>query len=294
MKHTCSQLLLSACAPLAAAYAPSLFPGGQISALSPAMLKPALLVPRQRAELLRHSPPQALTGGDPGVPSDDDEGITKYYRTLGIPENADYDEIMNAHMALIERYAGQSSRLADIETAKEKVLDDRLRRRMSGSLRPEVADSPFDENPTERIMPWVPVSDTIKKLFTLPPRSHVFKVLPLMGGLVFASWVSPSIAGTAMLMNTVSAIGFLYNQGTPEVRRDDMGQVGEIRPTQTKPMILAFAITAVPYAIGYIQAKRYLRPQWLPEMVLRVTFCSIGMILTALFMRVQGKGSLFP
>lgn len=69
------------------------------------MPRPALLVPRQRAEVLRHSAPQALTGGDPGVPEDDDEGITKYYRILGIADDAEYDDIMDAYMALSERCA---------------------------------------------------------------------------------------------------------------------------------------------------------------------------------------------
>merc|ERR1712007_227696 len=81
------------------------------------------------------------------------------YRTLGISDDASYDEITEAYIALTENYAGNNELLARIESAKESVLSDRLSQRLQGTLKPVVADSPWDEKPIERIPPWVIAAD---------------------------------------------------------------------------------------------------------------------------------------
>ena len=49
------------------------------------------------------------------------------YRTLGIAEDATYDEITEAHIELSERYVGDSPRLADLDDAMERVVNEMLR-----------------------------------------------------------------------------------------------------------------------------------------------------------------------
>jgi len=212
------------------------------------------------------------------------------YRILGIPEDATYDSIMDSYMALSETYAADPGRLAELESAKEKILDDRLSARMSGTLRPAVADSPFDEKPVEWIPPWVTGWEIAQKLFEVPTPKYALKVVGLIMGLAAATWISPNSAGTILLINVMSGLGFIYNRGTPDVPRDDFGQVGEIRPVKPKPMALTCGIGFGLWMWGYLKAKRLVALALVPasfEMVLRTTFISAALTLAALFVKVQ-------
>ena len=71
--------------------------------------------------------------------ADGDEALGLAYRTLGIAEDATYDEITEAHIELSERYVGDSPRLADLDDAMERVVNEIMRRRLRGEMRPKVA-----------------------------------------------------------------------------------------------------------------------------------------------------------
>ena len=71
--------------------------------------------------------------------ADGDEALGLAYRTLGIAEDATYDEITEAHIELSERYVGDSPRLAALDDAMERVVNEIMRRRLRGEMRPKVA-----------------------------------------------------------------------------------------------------------------------------------------------------------
>lgn len=81
------------------------------------------------------------------------------------------------------------------------------------------------------------------------------QVLGLIGGLTVASWISPNSAGTILLINVMSAMGFMYNRGQADVKRDDFGQIGEVRPMKPKPMGLTCAITFSFWMWGYLKVQ---------------------------------------
>ena len=56
----------------------------------------------------------------------------------------------------------------------------------------------------------------------------------LMLGLVLATWIAPSCGGTVLVLNVFSAMGFIYQRGEPEVVRDDLGQIGEVKPFKAR------------------------------------------------------------
>ena len=122
----------------------------------------------------------------------------------------------------------------------EQILDDRLRARMSGSLGAaagvEQVAAAFDRPPPKRTMPWVYIPRIARKVFAMPTKKWAIQVVGLLGGLTFAAWCSPSSVGSVLLLNTLSCAGWMYNRGTPDVVRDDYGQIGEIRPMKPKPM----------------------------------------------------------
>ena len=52
------------------------------------------------------------------------------HRLLGVPPNAEYDEVQQAVKALKEKYAGDTKRLLKIDVAKDKIAELRLRQRV--------------------------------------------------------------------------------------------------------------------------------------------------------------------
>lgn len=56
------------------------------------------------------------------------------FRTLGIPPTAEYDEVKAAVTALKAKYAGDTKKLLQIDVAKDKISELRLRQRVSGTL----------------------------------------------------------------------------------------------------------------------------------------------------------------
>ena len=56
------------------------------------------------------------------------------FRLLGVPPNAEYDEVQQAVKQLKEKYAGDTKRLLKIDVAKDKIAELRLRQRVSGTF----------------------------------------------------------------------------------------------------------------------------------------------------------------
>jgi len=225
-----------------------------------------------------------------GLASEEDEG---YYRALGLSDDAGYDEITDAHMRLTEQYAGDQARVDQLDEAKDKVLALMLRKRMEGSLKAEYGGQMAREDrpPVPKTPIWEIVNEFRKKTVGLPARRDALNIFGLIGGLTFATWLAPTTAGTIMLINTVSAMGFMYNRGEPDVPRDDFGQIGEIRPMKPKPMALTVAVTATGWLWGYRRAKALLLTgavaPWVPEIVLRTTMVSFALSIFALFVKAH-------
>ena len=141
-------------------------------ALRPAALRPALLTPLAAP---RHAAVVALEAPD------------NPYRVLGVTEDATYDEIMDAHIELTESCGGDEACVARFDSAKEKILDDRLRARMSGSLGAaagvEQVAAAFDRPPPKRTMPWVYIPRIARKVFAMPTKKWAIQVVGLLGGL---------------------------------------------------------------------------------------------------------------
>jgi hypothetical protein len=242
-----------------------------------------------RSVLLRRS----LARTPPAIVAISEE-VAFAYRQLGLPEDATYDEITDAALELEEKYKDNSARLGAIEKAKEVVLDDRLRQRMSGTLQAKYEGSlSIDDRPAVKRTPiWVIANGIRKKCIIMPTPKYALYVCALLGGLSLATWLAPSTAGTILMINVMSGMGFVYNRGEPDVVRDDFGQVGEIRPMQPKPFAVTALLTAAIWLAGFIKAKQMVAAMVNPprslELVLRTTLISTGLILPALFFRVQG------
>jgi len=221
------------------------------------------------------------------------EDAAQAYRLLGLPEDATYEQIWDSYETLSERYAADPARVSSLDSAKDKVLDDRLQQRISGTLGATYEGlTAREDRPVPPKTPlWVHANDLRKKLILVPSPRYAFQVFSILGGLTFATWLAPSTAGSILLINIVSAMGFIYNRGEADVVRDDFGQIGEIRPMKPKPFMFTAAITASFSFVGFMRAKRIVSAMAAPpkglEGVLRTTLISAGLMIPALLLKVH-------
>jgi len=166
------------------------------------------------------------------------------YRELGLPEDATYDKVMDAFMELSEQYRDDPERILTLELAKNKVLDERLKQRMSGNLAGAVA-SPFDERAKVRTSPLVIAKRVLQrtvKPFEVPTLAHAKACVPLLGFMTSAMLIAPRVQMLGTILMTVNSGMLIYSRNTDPLATDDFGQVGEIRPMKRKPMALTCAI----------------------------------------------------
>lgn len=218
------------------------------------------------------------------------------YRTLGLSADATYDDITNAETDMTERYAGDEAMLKRIEEAKDLVTDDKLRQRMAGARAIYEGQMAKEDRPVVLPdPPWVVANEIRKKLFQRPDLKYALRVVLLMGGLGIVPLFSAGAGQTCLLLSTVSAMGFVYNRGEAEIVRDDMGQIGEVRPMEKKPMALCVGSTMLFWFWGYFKAKRVVAAMAAPgaavprglEMVVRCFLCSFALIPQCLFLKVH-------
>ena len=120
------------------------------------------------------------------------------------------------------------------------------------------------------------------------PRAQVCTVLV---GFSIGSWFAPNVAGTVLFINVASGWSFLYYRNTPEVPLDDFGQVGEIRPLESKPLIFSLIVTAAMYIWGSVWSRRVLatvaNPSKPLEVATRTTCVSLLLLFPSLFMKAR-------
>ena len=222
------------------------------------------------------------------------EDSSDAYRTLGISEDAAYDEITTAYDNLSEQYAGDAAYIAKLDAAKDKVVNAMLSRRLSGAAAQYEGGLALEDRKVPPPTPiWEKANNLRKKTILRPSPRYALQVFALLGGMALACWVAPSTAQTSGLLATASGMGFMYNRGEAEAVRDDFGQIGEIKPMKPKPFALTVSITALVWLLASIRTSQMMAvlPQKPPKglvMIVRTTLVSLGLIIPALFVRVHG------
>jgi len=217
---------------------------------NPALLRPPLSVaPRRIAPSIAPRMAVSLPGFGGGGGSADtgpSEEVLAYYRLLGLAEDASYDEINVAHDGLADKYKGDVKMTIKLQVAKDKILDDRLRQRMSGALKSAVAESPFDRK--EAPEPFIKIPPFLADVMELPTRALLQKNALVFGAIGFLPVISKSWAATSVGLGFAVSLYLLYNRGVPESSSSEMGM--EMRPPKAKPLILATGFTLLAGALG--------------------------------------------
>jgi len=179
---------------------------------------------------------------EPEGPSEEAQGL---YRMLGLAEDATYDEINEAYEVLATKYAGETKRLINLQVAKDKILEDRLRQRMSGSLKASVSESPFERRDEPRKLISLP--PFLEGVMELPTRQELTKNAIVFACIGLLPVLSLSWASTSVSLGFAASLYLLYNRGVPD-SGNTMG--AEMRPPKVRPLLISAGVTFLAGAIG--------------------------------------------
>mmetsp|Transcript_6607 Transcript_6607/g.16919 ORF Transcript_6607/g.16919 Transcript_6607/m.16919 type:complete len:271 (+) Transcript_6607:10-822(+) len=210
-----------------------------------------------------------------------------YYRVLGITEDASYDEITEAFSSLVAQADGDDTRIQQLERARDRILDERLKQRLSGAT-PAVKD-PLVKPKEKR--DWLAPLKAFGKYVEVPDVPHLVKMSCIFLGFACASLVAPGVSDQMSFFSFIFAPAFIYQRGMPDPVRDDFGQVGEILPTKPVPAVLAGLIVALFGGAGYLLAVFYLSilipPSVVPIQALCNSCVALFIWFATLFFKTQ-------
>lgn len=243
-------------------------------------------MPRARCASVAAAPRMAfsLVKRDEG-PSEEVQGL---YRMLGLAEDADYDEINRAYDALSVKYKGETKRLIKLQVTKDKILEDRLRQRISGSLK-GAADSPYDQPDAKHSLGTAirgALPPFLDRVVEFPTQLQLVKNAAVFGMFGLLPAVSRTWATTSISLGFATALYLLYNRGV--VSNNEMS--AEMRPVKARPLVLAAGITFLAGAVGAILSQLLfgLLSGASQELVIALCTC-FAWLFSASFCKVRGE-----
>lgn len=217
------------------------------------------------------------------------------YRALGVAENATYDDVEAAVARLAIKYADDKKKLMMLEVHKDRIFEERLQQRMSGSLKAAVKESPYDLKPKPKKRFVVP--EWAQGVIKLPDFAYLRRTAIIMGIFVVLGFVTPTLVGSCMGMAFIAAAGFLYNRGLPEPARDEFGAVGEVRPVKhrivVKTLLINLGMAAVFFGLGQLYMIYLPLPLWCPPDTFVNTSVVLGLWISCLFFQAQDPNDLY-
>ncbi|GMH66872.1 hypothetical protein TrRE_jg7823 [Triparma retinervis] len=158
----------------------------------------------------------------------------KLYRTLGVTEDASYEEITQATDELIVKYASDIKQKTRVQVTKDKIMELRLRQRVSGNLgilgearEMDILDTRRAEIEKKK-RKWSPPAWT-KGVLVVPDKKHLKSTSFYLGGTGAGIVMLPNLASSFIMLASMCSLGLLYNRGAPEIPKDEFGQPGEVR-----------------------------------------------------------------
>jgi len=279
MKATYAAALLLAWAPSAGSFSVS--------------RAPLALRPLQRRAVVAPAPMMISLpgfGGGSKVPEGPSEEAQGLYRMLGVTEDADYDEINRAYEDLCNKYKGETKRLIKLQVAKDKILEDRLRLRMSGALKSTVSSDDWrvaDNRKEAKKSLQDMLPPMLADIVMVPSRKLLVKNALVFGGISLLPALSREWVTSSISLGFGLGLFLLYNRGLPDTGGKG-GMDGETRPPKVKPLAMTAGITFLAGALG-AAASLVLPLRFLMQELAISLCCSLAFFTSCTFFQVQDE-----
>ncbi|KAK4533912.1 hypothetical protein CCYA_CCYA20G4794 [Cyanidiococcus yangmingshanensis] len=255
----------------------------------------------------RRAPKDVSTSRRRRIDTGSEDGSNPY-RALGVSESATFEEIQAAFENLKIKYADDMKQLTKLEVLRDKIFDDKLRRRLQGKLQGIVRESPLEKR--FRQQPWWKTTwigqqittpgGLLHGIFKVPDMKYFRRTTIIMGILAILGLLVPRFATSALPIACMTSMAFLYNRGQPEVRRDEFGNIGEVRPLDRPAALKAIGIVLILGGLGFVFAYGIVSflnleqaiatgfvPEWLQPAGVVSALVTLGMWFACTFFQVQ-------
>ena len=164
-------------------------------------MAPAL---RSRPALVSRSAPAAVSmafalpgfgGKKQAGPSEEARAL---YRELGLAEDADYDEINAVYEELEAKYKGDVKRIIKLKVARDKILEDRLRQRMQGTLQANDDVRVASDNFSDEKKPLIKLPRFLERITMFPTKDLMLKNAAVFAFVAFLPVLDKSWASTSL------------------------------------------------------------------------------------------------
>ncbi|CAM9639381.1 unnamed protein product [Chrysoparadoxa australica] len=172
------------------------------------------------------------------------------YRSLGVQEDADFEEIQAAFLRLKEKHKGDRKTIVKYEKIKDDILDLRLKQAMAGTLKMSTQAQQVD-----RAMSMM---ENRKKKFKMPAWTQGWFVFPDKAHFLQCAWyhgffglfatIFPSAVMGCTALGALCAGANSINRGAPPVQKDEAGQLIAFN----RPAGISIAATIGLVALGVV------------------------------------------
>ncbi|CBN79481.1 conserved unknown protein [Ectocarpus siliculosus] len=200
------------------------------------------------------------------------------YRTLGVTPDADYLEVMEACDRLKVKYASDRKQVIRVDKAKDGILSLRLNQAVKGNIKTNEEAQNMDSYLTakeayikQRDSPWQRPT-WAKGWVKVPDKVHGKRCATRHGLMALFVLAFPSAGMGVKLIGGMTTFGMTMNRDGPELKRDDNGQVAEVRlPSKLSSAMSFLAVIGsifVGSAVGgtfsqYIGNRILIRDTWM-------------------------------
>jgi len=212
------------------------------------------------------------------------EEVQGCFRMMGLAEDATYDEVEAAYEQLAAKYAGETKRLIKLQVAKDKILEERLRQRMSGSLK--VSDVFGEDRFVEQKKPLIVLPPFLDRVMELPSKAELTKNSIVFGCIGLLPILAISWASTSVSLGFAASLYLLYNRGAPDTGND---MDAAMRPPKVRPLLLSAGITLLMGAVGATLSQVFYSSllSFLPQQLVISLFTSFFFGVSATFFKAQ-------
>ncbi|CAM9678711.1 unnamed protein product [Ascophyllum nodosum] len=172
------------------------------------------------------------------------------YRTLGVTPDADYVDVMAAVERLKKKYAEDRKQIIRIEKAKDDIMTLRLNQAVKGNIKSSEEAREMDSYQSAKET-YLKKKNSLLKVpawaqgwFEWPDRAHFTQCAYRHGFMAVFGGAFPSAGVSLQALGGASCFALTMNRNSPPLKRDDNGQVAEIRLPAKKTIALSF-ITVV-------------------------------------------------
>jgi len=212
-------------------------------------------------------------------------------RMIGVSEDATYDEVTEAYQELCTKYKGETKRLIRLQAAKDIVLEDRLRQRMAGAFKSDIADRvgknmDIGDNRKAPKEPLITLPAWAEPYMELPTKKLLLRNALLFGAISIMSIVAKHLAPTSCAMGFGFGFFLLYNRGIPATSSTSIDEMQVNREVAKKPVFIAAGLTILFGAIGGTLSQLLPLAYLLEEATVAVGVV-LGFFTSATFFKVQ-------